>query len=96
MFILYTIHHIYDNHLYSMLDKDLRKGKDVWPIIEFQITKTCPISEEMTQWCLFKSRTFETLSHIIFSFFIFMILSVKQLNMDYSLHNKTKRVMLGW
>lgn len=29
MFILYTIHHIYDNQLYRMLDKDLRKGKDV-------------------------------------------------------------------
>lgn len=44
MFIFYTIHHIYDNKLYDVLDKDLRKGKDVWPMIEFQITKTCPTS----------------------------------------------------
>jgi len=52
--------------------------------------------EEMAQWCLFKSRSLETQPHIIFSFFIFMILSVEQMNLDDNMHNKTKKVMLGW
>jgi hypothetical protein len=44
MFIFYTIHYIYDNNLYDVLDKDRETEEDVWPIPEFQITKTCPIS----------------------------------------------------
>ena len=77
--------------------KTKRNRKDVWPKQEFQVTKTCPIS-----WKKWHNGVFlkvDNLKHgrtLFFPFFIFMILSVEQMNLDDNMHNKTKKVMLEW
>ena len=56
MFTFYTIHDIYDNHLYDTLDKD-RKRKRCAANPEFQTPKNSPhLMEKMAQWCHFQSR----------------------------------------
>lgn len=77
--------------------KTKRNRKDVLPKQEFQVTKTCPISWK--KWYNGVFLKVENLRHshtLFFPFFIFMILSVEQMNLDDNMHNKTKKVMLEW
>ncbi len=63
--------------------KTKRNRKGVWPKQEFQVTKTCPIS-----WKKWHNGVFLKVDHLrhgrtlFFLFFIFMILSVEQMNLD--------------
>ena len=94
MFTFYTIHDIYDNNQYHTLDKD--KVKDVRPTQSFKHQKTRPISwRKWHNGVVFKV---DDLRHgcTLFFLFYFQDSFVEQMNLDDSLLNKTKKVMLGW
>jgi len=64
---------------------------------EFQVTKSCPISwKKRHNGVLLKVDHLKHGHTLFFPFFIFRILSVEQMNLDDSMHKKTKKVMLGW